>query len=595
MNARDLSRRLADSASNVAQHLLPQGKKQGREWKAGNVNGDAGQSLSVCISGDRAGVWSDFSTGDSGDLLDLWGAVRRVPLAQAIQEAKAYLGVRDEMPKPERKEYKRPEKPKVKSAKGKVLDWLRSRGISEITAAAFRIAETEQGGKTYAVFPYLRDDVYVNGKYRNIADKRDMRQEGGAEPCLFGWHLIDPNAREVCITEGELDAMALHQAGIPALSVNAGAGNHQWIESDWERLERFSDIVLCYDNDDAGRKGAREVAQRLGIERCRICVFGDAKDANDYICSGASEEPAVWVSRARPLDPEELRSAADFMREAKALFYPAPGASEHPVLSFCGKAFDYWEWMTGQVSVWTGINGHGKSLMLMQAMIPVMMADVPICVFSGELTPAMQLKRIAKQITGIDRPSPAFLDHVESWLRGRAWIFNLIGAATLDRLLEVFEYGARRYGIKHFIIDSLMMIDVPEDGPGAMTAQKKAMARLVAFAKATQSHVHLVAHPRKAMDERHPPGKLDVAGSGHITNGADNVFAVWSARKEEGEATDTPDAKLEILKDRNDVGRRTIWLYFNRATNQYMADSKRLGYTYLQFSDDSSRRDREVA
>ena len=36
--------------------------------------------------------------------------------------------------------------------------------------------------------------------------------------------------------------MTLHQCGVPALSVNAGAGNHQWMENDWERLERFSEM-----------------------------------------------------------------------------------------------------------------------------------------------------------------------------------------------------------------------------------------------------------------------------------------------------------------------------------------------------------------
>lgn len=55
----------------------------------------------------------------------------------------------------------------------------------------------------------------LNAKTRNVSDKKDMRQEAGAEPCLFGWHLIDPKARTSAITEGEIDAMTLHQAGNP--------------------------------------------------------------------------------------------------------------------------------------------------------------------------------------------------------------------------------------------------------------------------------------------------------------------------------------------------------------------------------------------
>ena len=34
------------------------------------------------------------------------------------------------------------------------------------------------------------------------------------------------------------------------------AGAHQWIDSDWERLQRFSDVWLCFDADDAGADAA---------------------------------------------------------------------------------------------------------------------------------------------------------------------------------------------------------------------------------------------------------------------------------------------------------------------------------------------------
>lgn len=54
---------------------------------------------------------------------------------------------------------------------------------------------------------------------------------------------------------------------------------------------------------------------------------------------------------------------------------------------------------------------------------------------------------VAKQITGIDRPTVPFLRHVGDWLQDRAWVFDTVGTASIDRLLEVFRYGSRRYGI----------------------------------------------------------------------------------------------------------------------------------------------------
>lgn len=588
VNASELASRLAARAEDVAQMLLPNGRKRSQEWKAGSVNGEAGESLSVRLSGSKAGVWKDFASGASGDLLDLWAQTRGVPLAEAIKQAKQHLGIREERPRAEfqRRQYARPQRPACSTPKADGLAWLQARGLTADTIAAFRIGEYQRGEQTYVVFPYLRDDVLVNAKHRSVGSKRDMRQEKDAEPCLFGWHLIDPNARTLVIAEGEIDAMTLHQAGIPAVSVNAGAGNHQWIESDWDRLQCFSDIVLCYDADEAGIKGEREVAQRLGLERCRIMALGGHKDANEALQAGATDDDFHrWFATSRSIDPDELRPMADYAEEALAMFWPAPGEQSGPGLSFAGRSVDWWEWRGGEVSVWTGINGHGKSLMLMQAMIPVMQHGERICVFSGELPPKVQLKRLLKQLTGIDRPSPEFIRHASEWLRDRAWIFNVVGVATLDRLLEVFRYAARRYGVSHFVIDSLMTTDVPEDGPGAMTAQKQAMRKIVGFAHETSTHVHLVAHPRKAMNEDRPPGKLDVAGSGHITNGADNVWAVWSARREEGVEDEDPDAKLLLLKDRSgEAGARTVRLWFNRANFQYTLDRGRRPFTHLDFS-----------
>jgi len=84
-----------------------------------------------------------------------------------------------------------------------------------------------------------------------------MRVEPNCEPCLFGWHLIPKTARTITICEGEIDAMTLHQYGIPALSIPLGAGSgskHDWFEYEFERLAIFDEIYICMDNDIAGQE-----------------------------------------------------------------------------------------------------------------------------------------------------------------------------------------------------------------------------------------------------------------------------------------------------------------------------------------------------
>lgn len=585
MNAHELSQRMADDAAGIAQYLLPNGKRSAGEWKAGSTGGEEGSSLSVRIAGNKKGLWRDFAADVGGDLLDLWAATRGLSIGEAMSEAKAYLGVRDEMPRRELPIYRRPPKPQCSTPRNAARDWLVGRGLTDATIEAFRIGESTRDGKTFAVFPYLRDGELVNAKHRDVADKKGMRQEANAEPCLFGWHLIDPRARSVAITEGEIDAMTLHQVGIPALSVNAGAGNHKWIENDWERLDRFSEIFVCFDDDEPGKKGCREVMQRLGMDRCKPVKFG-AKDANQWLMDGACGEDFYNALKdAKPVDPEELVSVADFFTQVKALMYPAPNAAHMPRLMVGDQYQDCFEFRPGELTVWTGINGHGKSLMLNQVLLGVMRQGERVCVFSGEMPPAQQAMRLVKQCTGVERPTPAYIDATADWVRDRMWLFNVVGTATIDRLVEVFSYGAKRYGISHVVIDSLMMTDVPEDGPGALTLQKKAIQTLTTFAKANKAHVHLVAHPRKARDEAAAPGKLDVGGSGKITDAADNVFSVWSARKEDASADDgKPDALLELQKQRNgDVQHRKFWMWFNSGAKQYTVTQNRRATAFVRF------------
>lgn len=599
MNAHELSERMAERAADIASHLLPKGKKSAGEWKAGNVSGESGQSLSVRLTGAKAGVWKDFAGDAGGDLLDLWMAVRGVSLPEAMTEAKAYLGIRDTMPEKPAKHYTRPAKPtKTVTPVGPVREWLNGRGIDDMTIEAFKVREVQRQGRAWALFPYLRDGEYINAKYRDPADKKGMGQEKDAEPCLFGWHLIQPNERRIVIAEGEIDAMTLWQAGLPAVSVNAGAGNHQWIESDWDRLERFSEIIIAFDHDEAGDKGAVEVMKRLGLERCKRMQM-KAKDANEWLTNGATPEDfKAAANTAKSMDPEEMKSAGDFLNRVKSMFYPAHGEHHDPVLRL-DHDLEWFEFRPGELTVWTGYNGHGKSLLLSQVQLGLMAQGERFMVFSGEMTPEYLLKRMVKQATGHDRPTQQYIDAVFDWLDERFWVFNQVGSATVKRLLEVFAYAVKRYGVRHFVIDSLMMTDVPEDGAGAITAQKEAIRAMCDFAKRAGAHVHLVAHPRKGKDESSGPGKMDVAGSSKITDGADNVFTVWRAQKDEAEpspsdveayakwveAQEKPDARLELKKQRNgDTQNYSLSLWFNKGSMQFRAQKRALRtLNYVKF------------
>ncbi|HEU4770638.1 MAG TPA: hypothetical protein VFS68_00655, partial [Candidatus Udaeobacter sp.] len=96
MNAAELSNFLADRAADVAEHLLPNGKKSSGCWKVGSISGEQGKSLSVQLTGPKRGTWRDFANEDGGDLIDLWCARRALSIGEAMREIKAHYGIRDE-------------------------------------------------------------------------------------------------------------------------------------------------------------------------------------------------------------------------------------------------------------------------------------------------------------------------------------------------------------------------------------------------------------------------------------------------------------------------------------------------------------------
>lgn len=582
MNAREISEALSARASQIAESLLPNGKRHGQMWRVGSGDGESGQSLAVHVAGERRGRWKDFATGEGGDLLDLYCRVKGVGVTEAMKEAASLLGISIRPLIQPQKKYTKPQRPQAKRPGSRVMDWLKARGLTDETIVAFKVASNPNDDAV--ILPYLRDGELINVKTRNIADKK-MFQAKDAEPCLFGWHLIDPKRRRVCITEGEFDAMALHQLGVPALSCNQGAGNHQWIDSDWQRLERFSDILICYDDDEAGRKGAREVATRLGIERCRIVTF-PFKDANEYLLNGATKDSVIQcLAEGAALDPDELVSAADFVPDIIRRMHLPDGEVDLDPPLFIGSPQEWFRFRPGEISVWTGINGHGKSQLLGQVLLGLMRSDQRVMVFSGEMTPNRLIERSVRQAAGMRAPSVGYGKDIENWFREFYWIYRHVGAVSVDRMLAVFSYAAKRYGIRHFVVDSLMMLeDVPEEGKGALEAQRQVMVKLAAFAKQYAAHVNLVAHPRKGENESKAPGKMDVSGSSKLTSMADNVWTVWAELRDEGQESDgSPDGKLELLKQRNgDSQHRILWLWFDQESLQYRTCSPLRRMQYVE-------------
>lgn len=534
MMAKEISQLLAQRAEDIARYLLPNGKKSGAEWRVGSVSGEQGESLGVRLTGEKSGIWSDFDNGSSGDLLDLWAATRQLTLAESIKEASQYLGIS----KPQFEGHKplKFSKPKLNIARmnenSDVMSYLKNqRKLTIATIEAYKIAE--QGRKI--IFPYWRENELIFVKQLGldrVNGKKQISVESNCEPCLFGWHLLPNTARIVTLCEGEIDAMSLYQYGVFALSVpfGGGGGNKQkWLEYEFDRLAVFDEIYLCLDDDISGQTATMELVERLGRHRCRIVKL-PYKDANECLQQNIAREVIQQCFKnARTLDPEELKSASEFLEQVVEEFYPTSGVNLGYDAPW-NKTKDKILFRPDELSVWTGINGHGKSQFLGQIILHAMNQGARVCIASLELKPKRLLMRLTRQASALAEPTREYIYAIHKWYEDKLWLFNLVGTAKCQRLLDVFTYARQRYGVDVFIIDSLMKLDIAEDD---LKAQKAFMEQLCDFKNQHNCHVHLVVHPRKGANELMAPGKLDNKGTGAISDLADNCFSIWRNKKKE--------------------------------------------------------------
>jgi twinkle protein len=606
MEIREIVQRLNDRAEETAVMLLPAGRREGREWTVGNVQGEQGRSLKVCIEGTKKGVWSDFAAGEGGDFLDLWQIVKGITLPESIREAKRYLGIQEPaFEKLSAKSYRKPTAPKGAKKvveQSPVQKYLMGRGLTLESINAYRLAEVDAVGPwegwkkqqpwkgPWIVIPSFRGKELVSVKYLHLERPDGKKQtivEPGCEPCLFGWQAITENSRAITLCEGEIDAVTLFQYGFPALSVPFGGGTgnkQQWIDNEFPHLDQFEEIFLALDMDEEGEKATREIINRLGAHRCKV-VRLPRKDANDCLQQGVTrEEICACFAVAESMDPGELKSPTAFRQVVIEEFFP-PGGEPPGILApwrMKGKPVRFHR---GEVTVWSGRNGHGKSLVLNQLALAAMEQRDRVCIASFEMHPRKTLSRMIRQALGKGDPERAEIESTLTWLDGKLWIFDLLGTAKVEKMMEVFRYAFHRYGVQQFIIDSLLKCGIASDD---YKEQKAFLDLLNDFANATNSHVHLVAHSRKAENELTPPGKMDVKGSGDISDLASNVWSVWRNRvKEEDlskieanepmkmarkEIEKMPDALLMSVKardDRNEEGK--IGLYFHKPSLQYLS------------------------
>ncbi len=430
-------------------------------------------------------------------------------------------------------EYVKP--PKVNAElNSRIIDWFSKRGITEPTLVHYKIGESVeyipqvQKKRRTINFNYFRAGELVNVKYRDA--EKNFKLVSGAELIFYGLDNIADN-KSCYIVEGELDALSLHEAGLySVVSVPNGAskGNQRldYLDNCYKYFENKQQIILCTDNDQPGLLLRKELARRLGAYRCKYVDFGDFKDANEVLISKGAETLRQFIKGAKNFPLEGVINVSDIW--TSVLNYNDNGIKNYSL--GIGDSDSYFKLAFGEWSVLTGIPNSGKSDFTDQILVNLATKYGFRCaMFSPESWPYEgHIKRIADKLN--ERScSVDDLNNTKDFIQEHFyWVKIDLENLTLKGILEAFKQLVFQKGVNVLLIDPWNMLD--HSAQRDFSYIGKQLSEITQFCQQTNTHLFLVAHPRKIESDNgvfKKPNLYDISGSADFYNKAYNGLVCY--------------------------------------------------------------------
>ena len=406
------------------------------------------------------------------------------------------------------KVYVRPQVTVAPKVGTKVEQWFESRGISPQTLQDLRVGEgpewMPQTGKSEntILFNYFMGDQLINIKYRD--GRKNFKLFKGAEKIFYN---IDATVGyDSCvIVEGEMDVLAMHEAGIKnVISVPNGAtlnsNNLDYLDNCIDYLDDKTKIILAVDTDEPGQALKQEFIRRLGAEVCYLVDFEDCKDANEYLLKHGKEQLRDIIDRSSQVPLEGVSTLYDIEDELKDFVNNGFKPGFQVGLPNFDKIFSTY---TGQFITVTGIPSSGKSDFVDQMVVGYNNNYGWKTAFaSPENQPTYLHAHKLMRKTWQDMPLPSDIggnkwnsvaDHVND-----NYFFIDMDRYTLESVLRKGAELVKRKGIKCLVIDPFNKVrDVDCKTEDVNRYTMEYLTKIEIFAKKYDVLVFIVAHPTK--------------------------------------------------------------------------------------------------
>ena len=412
----------------------------------------------------------------------------------------------------------------------KVAEWFKSRGISEDTLINLQVGEGSEympqtGKKENTIhFTYYVGDQLINIKYRD--GRKNFKLYKGAEKVFYNINSI-VGYDNCIITEGEMDVLALHEAGIKnAISVPNGAtlshNNLDYLDNCIDYFEDKTKIILAVDTDDPGLALRAELVRRLGAEVCFLVDFEDCKDANEYLIKHGKEKLRQAVKQARPYPLENVTTFKDIENDVTDFVKNGFKAGYQIGLSNFDQIFSTY---TGQFITVTGIPSSGKSDFVDQMVVGYNKNyNWKTAFASPENAPNyLHAHKLMRKVWG-DMPSrddigSAKWKEVANHVNDNFFFIDM-EKYTLESVLRKGAELVKRKGIKCLVIDPFNKVrDRNASSLDVNIYTMEYLTKIETFAKKYDVLVFIVAHPTKMY--KTSDGKIEEPNMYNIKGGGE--------------------------------------------------------------------------
>jgi twinkle protein len=432
---------------------------------------------------------------------------------------------------------------------------IKDRGITRATCEKYGVVADEETHQ----YPYHdKDGNPVAVKTRYCKDKSFSVKGDHKKAVLFGQHLFLPGGKYVTLYEGELDALAGYQmtgSQWPAVSIKNGAtAALKDCKAVFEYLDSFQNIVICFDNDEPGKKAAKEVAELFGSKAKIVKHLAEYKDAADYLKVGASKDfvDAWW--KAEEYRPEGVVTVSDI--KERLLEPPKPG------IPWC---FDRLTQLThgrreGELYGFGAGVGVGKTDVFTQQIAwDISELNEKVGVIYLEQPVVETAQRVAGKLDGKLYHIPganwtrddylASIDRLEA--RQQLYMMEHFGAKDWQSVKGIIRYFAKRYGIKMIYLDHLTALAANEQDE--RRALDGIMADMAGLAQSDGLIIHFVSHLTTPEGKPHEEGgrvmEKHFTGSRAIARWSHYMFGL-ERNKQDEDPVKRQTTTFRVLKDR---------------------------------------------